>query len=138
MVEKLKAFLLVVAHTIFSFIAALVAGVTLHALFLPILGRERYHQIAHRPLMVVLILSCVGLGGAQVYCRWPDRRAFFAWVLPAFWLCHLILSHGTAAMEGKWSDPLFFLGAGASYSVGAFIAATLTRKTFQKPPVELS
>jgi peptidoglycan biosynthesis protein MviN/MurJ (putative lipid II flippase) len=132
--DKLQAFLRVVAHTVFSFIAALLAGGTLYAFLLPILGRERYYRVAQLPVMVVLLLSFVALGGAQVYHRWPDRRAFLAWVLPALWLCHLILSRGMAAMEGKWSDPLFWVGIGVSYSCGALIAAVVANKTLQKPP----
>jgi hypothetical protein len=137
-IDKLKAIVMIVAHTVFSFIAVLVAGCTLYAFFRPLLGRERYHQLAHTPVMIVLLLSSVALGGMQVYRRWHDHRAFFAWVLPAIWICHLILSRGVAAMEGKWSDPFFLFGVGASYSVGALIAAIVPTKTLQKPPAELS
>ncbi len=129
MADKLKAFLILVAHTIFSFVAALLAGCALYTSLRPLLGRERYQQLAHTPLIAVLLLTGVALGGARVYLRWPDRRAFFAWVLPSIWVCHLALSRGMAAMEGKWADPLFFFGAGASYSVGAVIAAITIRKS---------
>jgi hypothetical protein len=135
---KLRAFLALVAHTAFSFIAALASGCALYSFFVPILGKARYHQLAKTPVTVVLLLIGVALGGVQVYRRWPDRRAFFAWVLPAMWVCHLILSRGIAAMEGKWSDPMFWLGIGSAYSVGAFISAIVTGKIVQKPPAELS
>jgi hypothetical protein len=88
--------------------------------------------------MVVLLLAGVALGGVQVYRRWPDRRAFFAWALPAVWVCHLVLSRGMAAMEGQWSDPLLWLGIGSAYSLGAFITAIVTGKISKKPPAEVS
>lgn len=128
MAEKLKAFLTLVAHTSFAFVAALVVGCALYTSLRPLLGRERYHQLAHSPLIAVLLLTGVALGGARVHLWWPDRRAFFAWVLPSIWLCHLALSRGIAAMEGKWADPLLFFGVGVSYSAGALMAAMTIRK----------
>jgi hypothetical protein len=134
---KLNAFLALVAHTAFSFIAALASGFALYSFFVPILGKARYHQLAKAPLTVLLLIG-VALGGVQVYRRWPDRRAFFAWVFPSIWLCHLIVSRGIAAVEGSWSDPMFFLAIGCAYSVGAFICAIVTGRIIQKPPAELS
>ncbi|MGO8794052.1 MAG: hypothetical protein ACLQLC_04450 [Candidatus Sulfotelmatobacter sp.] len=130
-VDKRKAFLALIAHTAFSFIAAVAGGATLYAFFRPVLGRERYDQFAQTPAMIVLLLTGAAVGGAEAYRRWPDRRAFFVWVLPAFWVCHLIVSRGMAAMKGRWSDPLFFLGIGAAYSAGALTAAIVIRKMFQ-------
>jgi hypothetical protein len=130
MVDKLKALLALVAHTVFSFIAAFAGGCTLYALLRPILGSDRYRQLTQTPVMVVLLLTSVALGGVEGYRRWPDSRAFFTWVFPAIWVCHLILSHGMAAMTGKLSDPISFLGIGAAYSVGALTAAIVI-KTFQ-------
>jgi hypothetical protein len=126
--DMLKAFLTLVAQTIFSFIVALFAGCALYTSLRPLLGKARYQQLAHTPLIVVLLLTGVALGGVRVYLWWPDRRAFFAWVLPSIWVCHLALSRGMAAMEGKWADPFFFFGVGASYSVGALIATMAFRK----------
>ena len=80
--DKLKAFLRVVGHTILSFIAALVAGFTFYAFFRPIVGRERYSNVARSPVMFVLLLIVVALWGMALYDRWHDRRAFFAWALP--------------------------------------------------------
>ena len=139
MAEKLRVVLKVAAHTLLSFIAALMAGAALYSTIRPILGKERYSQLAHAhtPLMVVLLLIGVALSGVQVYRRWPDRRAFFAWVFPGIWACHLVASRGIAAMEGKWSDPLLLLGIGFAYSVGALITAILTREIFQEHPADL-
>jgi CDP-diglyceride synthetase len=117
-----------VAHTILSFVAMLAGGCALYTSLRPLLGRERYQQLAHTPLIVVLLLTGVALRGARVYLWWPDRRAFFAWVLPSIWVCHLALSRGIAAVDGKWADPFFFFGVGASYSVGAWIAAMAIKK----------
>jgi hypothetical protein len=127
MAEKLKSFLKVLAHTILSFIAALVAGFTFHAFFRPIVGRERYSSLARSPVMVVLLLIIVALWGMALYDKWHDRRAFFAWVLPALWVCHLLLSRGTAALQGTWADTLFFFEIGAAYSLGAVIASWVLR-----------
>lgn len=138
MADKLEAFFKIVVHTLFSFIAALAAGCALYSFFRPILGREPYHQFAETSVMMVLLLTGVAVGGVQVYLRWPDRRAFFAWVFPALWVCHLMVSRGIGAMEDKWSDhPLFWLGIGSAYSMGAFITAIVTGKIVQKPPAEL-
>jgi hypothetical protein len=128
MADKLKAFLTLVAHTIFSFVAPLAAGCAVYTSLRPLLGRECYQQLAHTPWIAVLLLTGVALGGARVYLWWPDRRAFFAWVLPSIWVCHLALSRGIAAMEGKWADPFFFFGLGASYSIGALIAAIAIKR----------
>ena len=125
--DKLKAFLRVVGHTILSFIAALVAGFTFYAFFRPIVGRERYSNVARSPVMFVLLLIVVALWGMALYDRWHDRRAFFAWVLPALWVCHLVLSRGIAALQGTWADTLFFFGIGAAYSLGAAIASWVLR-----------
>jgi hypothetical protein len=126
MAEKLKALAKIVLHTVLSFVATLVAGSAVYSTFRPILGRERYHLFAQSPLMMVLLLTGVALGGMQVYRRWPDRLAFFAWVFPAIWTCHLLLYRGVAEMKGQWSDPLFWLGIGSAYSVGALITAIVT------------
>ncbi len=123
MTEKFKAFLKVVGHTILSFVAALMGGFTFYAFFRPIVGRERYGQAAQSPVMVVLLLVVVGLWGLLLYARWHDRSAFFAWVLPALWVCHVILSRGVRSIEGKWADTLFFVEIGAAYSLGAVIAS---------------
>jgi hypothetical protein len=130
MAAKLKAFLRVVAHTFLSFIAAVSGSAMLYAFFQPIVGTERYNQAAaaNKPTMVVLLLVVVFLVGVEAYRRWTDRCAFFAWVLPALWACHLMLSRGLEAMQGRWSDPLFFFAVGAAYSVGALVAF-VARKT---------
>jgi hypothetical protein len=128
MADKLKAFLTLVAHTFFSFVAMLAGGCALYTSLRPLVGRERYQQLAHTPLIFVLLLTSVAMGGARVYLWWPDRRAFFVWVLPSIWVCHLALSRGIAAMEGKWADSFLFFGVGASYSVEALIAAMAFRK----------
>jgi hypothetical protein len=138
MVDKLKAFLMVVAHTVLSFVAALVAGFTFYAFFRPIIGRERYSLIAQSPVMVVLLLIIVALWGLVLYDRWHDHRAFFAWVLPAIWICHLVLSRGLSALQGTWADTLFFLEIGAAYSVGAVVGAIAVGTMSQKPPAGLS
>lgn len=128
MAKKLKAFLRVVAHTILSFIAALVAGFTFYTFFRPIMGRERYSQVAQSPVMIALALIVVALWGMLLYDRWHDSRAFFAWVLPALWLCHQMLSGGIAASQVRWADGLFALEVGAAYSLGACVAAIILRK----------
>ena len=138
MTVKLKAFLALLAHTAFSFIAAFTSFCAVYSFFVPILGKARYNQFAKTPMIWVLLLMGVALGGVQVYRRWPDRRAFFAWVFPAIWVCHLVLSRGIEDMEGKWSDPMFFLAIGSAYSVGAFISAIVTGNVIQKPPAETS
>jgi len=127
MTEKLKSFLKVVAHTTLSFLAAFVAGFTFYAFFRPIVGRERYSHAARSPVMVVLLLVVVALWGMALYDKWHDRRAFFAWVLPALWVCHLMLSRGIVALQGTWADTLFFFEIGAAYSVGAVIASWVLR-----------
>jgi hypothetical protein len=111
----------------------------LEAFVRPIMGKERYSQAvtAQTPTMVVLLLVIVALGGVVAYRRWADRCAFFAWILPALWLCHLMLSRGMEAMQGRWSDPLLFFAIGTAYSVGAFLAAVVGRKTLEKPPAGL-
>lgn len=128
MAVKLKAFLILLAHTILSFVVMMAAGCALYTSLRPLLGRQRYQQLAHTPLIVVLLLTGVALGGARVYLWWPHRCAFFAWVLPSIGVCLLALSRGTAAMEGKWADPFFFFGVGASYSVGALIVTMVIKK----------
>jgi hypothetical protein len=128
MAEKLKAFLTLLAHTIFSIVATLASGCALYVSLRPLVGRERYQQLAHTQLILVLLLTGVALGGARVYLWWPDRRAFFAWGLPSIWVCHLALSRGITAIQGKWADPFFFVGVGASYSAGALIAAMALKR----------
>jgi len=86
-------------------------------------------------LTVVLLLTGVAIIGGLIYRRWADWTALFAWLLPALWVCHLMLSRGAAVMEGQWSDPLFFLEVGAAYSAGAFIAAMV--KMSHKLPARL-
>lgn len=115
-------------------------GSMLEAFVRPIMGKERYSQavVAQRATVVALLLVIVLLGGLVAYRRWADRCAFFAWILPALWLCDLMLSRGMEAMQGRWSDPLFLFAIGAAYSVGAFLAAIFSRKTFEKPPTRLS
>jgi hypothetical protein len=126
MAEKLQAFAKIVLHTVLSFVATLVAGGAVYSTFRPILGRARYHQFARSPLIMVLLLTGVALGGMQVYRRWRDHFAFFAWALPGIWVCHLLLYRGMAEMTGQWSDPLFWLGIGSAYSIGALITAIVT------------
>lgn len=108
-----------------------------YAFIRPIVGKERYRQTPHDPVMVMPLLGIVLLGGVVAYRRWADRCALLAWVLPALWLGHLILSRGMEAMQGRWSDPLFFFAIGAAYLVGALLAAIIVRKTLKKPPAEL-
>lgn len=137
MAYKLKKFLRVVGHTFLSLLAALSGGFMFMAFIRPIVGRSRYARTPHDPVMFALLLVIVLLGGLVVYRRWSDRCAFFAWVLPALWVCHLMLSRGLAAV-GSWdSDSLFFLAVGAAYSVGALVGAIISRKTFEKPTVGL-
>ncbi|HZQ18069.1 MAG TPA: hypothetical protein VFA90_05055 [Terriglobales bacterium] len=126
MAEKLRAFAKLVLHTMLSLIATLLAGSAVYSTLRPILGRERYHQFAQSPLIMVLLLAGVAFGAMQVYRRWPDRLAFFAWVFPAILTCHLLLYRGMAEMKGQWSDSLFWLGIGSAYSVGALITAIVT------------
>ena len=133
MVAKLNAFLRVVGHTLLSFIAVLVCGFTFYACFRPIVGPERYAQLSQSPIMVGLFLIVVALWGLVLYERWHDNRAFFAWVLPALWTCHLVLSGGPAA-PNKWADSLFLLEVGGAYSVGAAIAAIVLRRAAQGAP----
>ena len=133
MADKLKAFLRVVGHTILSFIAALVAGFTFYTFFRPLVGRERYSQAARSPVMVVLLLIIVALWGMMLFERWHDRRAFYAWVLPALWVCHLMLSRGIATLQGKWADTLMFFEIGAAYAVGAYVASIVLRRAGQAP-----
>lgn len=121
-------------HTILSFIGALVAGFTFYAFFRPIVGRDRYGQIAHGPVMFVLLLIIVALWGMMLYDRWRDRRAFFAWVLPALWVCHLMLSQVIATLQGKWPDTLFFFEIGAAYAVGAHVASIVHQRARQEAP----
>lgn len=132
MAEKLKAFVKLVVHTVLSFGATVVAGGAVYSTFRPILGRERYHQFAQSPFIWVLILTGVAVGGMRVYRRWPDRIAFFVWAPPAIWACHLLLYRGVAAMEGKWSDHLLWLGIGSAYSAGALIGGIVTQYNFKK------
>ncbi len=134
MADKIKAFLRVIAHTILSFVAALVAGFTFYGFFRPIVGRERYRQLANTPVMIALLLIIVVLWGMVLYHRWHDRYAFLAWVLPALWVCHLMMSQGVAALQGRWSDTLFFFEIGAAYSAGAWAAAIALGRTPQEPP----
>lgn len=133
MANKLKAFLTLLAHTFFSIVASLTSGCALYVSLRPLVGKGRYQQLAHTPLLVVLLLTGVALGGARVYLWWPDRRAFFAWALPSIWVCYLALSRGIAAMDGKWADPFFFFGVGAAYSLGALIAATAIKRQESLP-----
>lgn len=126
MAHKFKTFLVVVAHTILSFVAALVAGFTFYTFFRPLMGHERYGVVAKSSIMLVLLLIVVALWGVLLYARWYDHRAFFAWVLPALWTCHLILSRGLAAIHESRGDALFFLEIGAAYSIGSVLAAIVT------------
>jgi hypothetical protein len=126
--DMLKAFLSLVAQTILSIVAMLASGCALYVSLRPLVGRERYQQLVHTPVIPVLLMTGIALGGARAYLWWSDRRALFVWVLPSIWVCHLVLYRGIAAMQGKWSDPFFFFGVGASYSVGALIAALTTKK----------
>lgn len=134
MANKAKAFLRVIAHTILSLVAALVAGFTFYGFFRPIVGRERYSQLANTPVMIALLLIIVALWGMVLYHRWHDRCAFLAWVLPALWVCHLMMSRGVAALQGRWSDTLFLFEIGAAYSVGAWAAALVLGRTPQEWP----
>jgi hypothetical protein len=135
MADKLKRFFRVVGHTFLAIIAAIFAGTMLEAFVRPMVGKQRYSQAvaAHTPTVVVLLLVIVLLGGVVAYRRWADRCAFLAWILPALWLCHLMLSRGMEAMKGRWSDPGLFFAVGAAYSIGAFFAAIVEGKTLQKP-----
>jgi len=135
MASKFKTLLWLVAHTLLAFAASLVAGFTFYALLRPIIGLQRYNELAKSsPVMIALLLIVVALWGLVLYDRWHDRRAFFAWVLPALWICHLILSRGWSALEGTWADRLFFLEIGAAYSAGAAVGAIVLRKTSSNPP----
>jgi len=87
--------------------------------------------------MILLLLTGVVLVGGVLYRRWADRRALFAWLLPALWVCHLMLSRDPAKMEGQWPDPLFFLEVGAAYSAGALIAVIVTKKMSHKHPARM-
>ena len=62
MAVKLKAFLILLAHTILSFVAMMAAGCALYTSLRPLLGRVRYQQLAQTPLIVVLLLTGVALG----------------------------------------------------------------------------
>src|SRR5215472_17621257 len=99
MADKLKTFLRVVAHTLLSFIAVGFGGGMFYAFVQPIVGKERYNRAPHIPMMVVLLLFLVALGGVVAYRRWADHCAFLAWVLPAVWVLHLVLSRTSEAME---------------------------------------
>ena len=52
----------------------LASGCTLYVSLRPLVGRERYQQLAHTPLLVVLLLIGIALGGARFYLWWPDPR----------------------------------------------------------------
>lgn len=123
-----------VGHTVLSFNAALFGGFMFYGFIRPIVGRERYSKTPHDPIMISLLLVIVLLGGVVAYRRWADSCAFFAWVLPSIWACHILLSRGIDAMQGQWFDRLFFLETALAYSVGALLAATVFRETLKKPP----
>jgi hypothetical protein len=134
MLEKLKTFLRIVGHTLISFAAAMTSGLILESSLRPVLGKVRYSQFARTPTMIVLLLTGVALLGGVLYRRWTDWRALFAWLFPALWFCHLVLSREAAEMEGRWSDPLLFLEVGAAYSAGPLISAMVTKKMSHKHP----
>lgn len=133
MAVKLKAFLWLVAHTLLAFAAALTAGFTFYTFFRPIIGRQRYSLAVRSPLMILALLIVVALWGIVLYDKWRDHRAFYAWVLPALWICHLILSKGWTALQGTWADRLFFLEIGAAYSAGAAVAAIVLKRAARPP-----
>jgi hypothetical protein len=137
MIDKLKTFFRIVAHTLLSFAAAMASGLALSSSLRPALGKVRYSEFAHTPTMIVLLLTGVAIVGGLIYRRWADWTALFAWLLPVLWVCHLMLSRGAAEMEGQWSDPLFLLEGGAAYSAGAFIAAMVAKKMSHKLPARL-
>src|ERR1700744_5979937 len=130
--DKAKAVLMMVIHTILSFVAAFFAGLTFNVFFRPVIGRERYRVIAKSPVMVVLLLVVVALWGMILYEKWHDRRAFLAWVLPAMWIVHILLSRGVGAFLENWADNLFFFAVGAAYSVGAIVSAMVIKRQPQR------
>lgn len=137
MIGKLKTFFRIVAHTLLSFAAAMASGIALSSSLRPALGKARYSEFAHAPMMIALLLTGVAIVGGLIYRRWADRTALLAWLLPALWVSHLMISRDAAEMEGQWSDPLFFLEVGAAYSAGTFIAAMVTKKMSHKLPARL-
>jgi len=127
--EKLETILRIVGHTLLSFVAALVGGFTFYTFFRSVIGRQQYSLIAKSPAMIVLLLIVVALWGLVLYGKWRDHHAFLAWLLPALWVAHLILSRGFAALQGTWADTLFFFDVGAAYSIGATLSALMLRTT---------
>jgi nitrate reductase gamma subunit len=132
---KLRIVLRVVGHTFLSFVAAIFGGSLFQAFIQPLVGKARYSRTPNDPFMLALLLVIVALGGVVAYRRWFDRCSFFAWVFPTIWLCHLMLSRGMEAMQGRWSDPLFYFGIGAAYSLGAFFASIRKLPTTDASPL---
>jgi hypothetical protein len=136
MAGKLKATLMVFAHTALSFLAALVAGFTFYTFWRPVIGHERHNFVARSPVSVILLLIVVALWGLAIYLRWHDHRGFFAWVLPALLTFHFVVSRGLAAVVGTypwWADAFLFLEIGAAYSVGAVLGAVVTGTMSVRP-----
>jgi hypothetical protein len=136
MAHKLKATLMVFVHTVLSFLAAFVAGFTFYAFWRPVIGHERYYLVARSPGIVILVLIVVAFWGLAIYARWHDHRAFFAWVLPAVFTFHFVLSRGLTAVLGPypwWADAFIFLEIGAAYSAGAVLGAVVTVTMSARP-----
>ena len=136
MAHKLKAMLMVFVHTVLSFLAALVAGFTFYTFWRPVIGHQRYSLVARSPGSVMLVLVVVALWGLAIYARWHDHHAFFAWVLPAVFTFHFVVSRGLTVVLGPypwWADAFLFLEICAAYSAGAVLGAIVTGTMFARP-----
>jgi hypothetical protein len=136
MIRKLKACLQVVGHTLLALVAALVAGFSFRSFLRPLMGPLRYRVLTETPLMILLMLTVIALWGILLYYRWRDRHAFYAWVLPAIWCVHLLVSRGPAVFRssnGPADMASFFLEICLAYSAGAVLSAMVIHGLLRKP-----
>ena len=100
------------------------------------MGPIKYRVLTETPLMTLLMLTVIAFWGILLYCRWRDRHAFYAWILPALWCLFLLVSRGPAVFESPTRSAdlgSFFLEICLAYSAGAIMSAMVLHTLRRKP-----
>lgn len=135
-VEKLKTTAGVFAHTALAIVSVLCVGSALR-FFSPIVGPITYTRFVRSATadisLTVTVVAIVAATGAFYFRLWRDRRALFAWTIPAaFSLFYGLAPLPIYGRVLKTDLSLLVLGVTLAYSMGAGVAALLSPRRDSK------
>lgn len=133
---KLTVALKIAVHGLLSVVGGLVAAFTFYTFWRPLVGHNRYNEIARSPVLIVLVLVVVALWGMVINRLWHNPWGTLAWVLPALWCCHLFVAGGLNMFQTvRGAIATCVLIVAAVYSLGALVAVVVTRGAATKPAI---